>query len=70
MAIKDVITVPTIKDSAPYFSLPSVGFHSEELINSMKPNFSNAGIAPVTREYSMPPVITKITEDLIKLLSK
>lgn len=49
-AKKEVATVPTIKDNAPYCSSPLVGFHSGELINPQKPKVLNAGTAPLTNE--------------------
>jgi len=55
----DVINVPAINDKAPYFSWPSVGFHSEEKINPA-PNSLNAGIEPFTRENPMPAEISSI----------
>ena len=46
----EVIMVPMINARAPYFSLPSVGFHSEDDKNSKKPNCLKAGIAPLVSD--------------------
>ncbi len=62
MAITEVIRVPAIKAIAPYSSLPSVGFHWEEMINR-KPNSLNTGMEPFISDSSIPAVIRMISKE-------
>jgi len=55
----EVHKVPEMKGKAPYCSLPSDGFHSEEIINLI-PNSFSTGNVPLTRDNTIPAIISTI----------
>jgi hypothetical protein len=61
-ASSEVMTVPAMKGSAPYSSLPEVGFHTVEVIK-LKPYSLNAGIAPPVRESTIPALSRSIVSE-------
>ena len=61
-ASTDVNNVPAINNSAPYFSSPLVGFHSEENKN-FHPNSWIEVIDPRTNESIIAPEISSISND-------
>jgi hypothetical protein len=58
----EVITVPAINGSAPYSSLPEVGFQTVDVMNP-RPYSLNAGIAPPARERTIPAHNNSIISD-------
>ena len=64
-AITEVKIVPTINDKAPYFSLPSEGFHAEEVIKP-KPYSLKTGKAPLIRDRTIPELTSTTISDASK----